>query len=51
MDVRFTISIPDELKTALDKLKKEEFYDKSQSEMVRQILSLGLAAKEKGEAT
>jgi Ribbon-helix-helix protein, copG family. len=48
METRFTISLPLEIKEALDKLKREEFYDKSQSEMIRQILSLGLAAKKKG---
>ena len=48
MEHRFTISVSDDIKTKFDKLKKEEFYNKSQSEMVRQIVALGLEAKEAG---
>ena len=47
MEYRFTVTITDEQKKALDKLKKKEFYNKSQSEMIRQIIALGIQAKAK----
>ncbi len=39
---RFTISITPDIEQGLNKLKKEQFYDKAQSEMVRYLIKLGL---------
>ena len=47
MKDRMTISFEEEQKPFWDKLKKEEFYNRSQSEMVRHIIALGIKAKGK----
>ncbi len=39
---RFTISVTRDIEQGLNKLKKEQFYDKAQSEMVRYLIKLGL---------
>lgn len=41
---RFSISLPPELQPALQKLKQEQFFDKSQTEMLMHIIRLGLEA-------
>ena len=47
MAKRFTVTVDDDQEKYLDKLKKKEFYNKSQSEMIRQIIALGIQAKAK----
>jgi metal-responsive CopG/Arc/MetJ family transcriptional regulator len=44
---RFMLSIDDEQAKKMDGLKKETFYNKSQAEMVRYLIELGLAAHQK----
>lgn len=45
---RFSISIPVDIEEELDTLKQKEFYNKTQSEMLRHLIKLGLkASKEK----
>lgn len=44
---RFMVSLTPEIDAELKKLKKKEFYDKTQSEMVRYLISLGLSEKKK----
>ena len=39
---RFTISLTEELEAALDKAKREMFYNRTQSEMIRELLSEGV---------
>lgn len=50
---RISVTIPSELEKSLDELKKEKFYKESHSEMLRQLLKLGVQAtatlKEKGK--
>jgi metal-responsive CopG/Arc/MetJ family transcriptional regulator len=43
---RFMVSITPELETALDRFKQRLFYNKTQSEMVRAVLKLGIQALE-----
>ncbi|SPZ51231.1 Uncharacterised protein [Sarcina ventriculi] len=45
---RFSISIPADIEKELDTLKQKEFYNKTQSEMLRHLIRLGVeASKEK----
>ena len=44
MTKRFSISITPEMQKELDKLKKDKFYDKPQSEMVRFLILAGIKA-------
>ena len=45
---RISVSIPSDIERDLDILKQKKFYKESQSEMLRQLLVLGLqASKEK----
>ena len=44
-----TITIPEDLESALDKVKQERFYNDSQSEMIRQLIVAGLKAREAEE--
>jgi len=46
---RLTITIPEDLESALDKVKQERFYNDSQSEMIRQLIVAGLKAREAEE--
>lgn len=47
---RFMISVTPSMETDLDLLKKEQFYNNSQAEMLRYVIGLGLASiKEKTE--
>lgn len=39
---RISVTIPNELEKDLDELKKERFYNKPQSEMLRYLIRLGL---------
>ena len=39
---RLMVSIPPEVKSEIDAVKQREFYDKSYSELYRQIIRLGL---------
>ena len=39
---RFTVSVTPDIEQSLDKLKKEQFYNTTQSEMVRYLIKLGL---------
>lgn len=39
---RITVTIPTDLEKELDKLKKERFYNKPQSEMLRYLIRLGV---------
>jgi len=41
---RFTISITPEMDATLAQLKKEVYYDRTRSEMIRDIIMRGLAA-------
>jgi len=43
---RMTFSVTPEIEVPLKKLKKEIFYDRSQSDMIRTLLSLGIRALE-----
>ncbi len=42
MTKRFSISITPEIQKELDTLKKDKFYDKPQSEMVRFLILTGI---------
>jgi len=44
---RFTISVTKDIFDRLNAVKKEQYYDKSQSEMVRDAIEKGLKAIEK----
>lgn len=45
MDSReFTISITPVLEKRLDKAKKEYYYDKTQEDMIRELIVLGLSS-------
>ena len=46
---RLTITIPEDLESALDKVKQERFYNDSQSEMIRQLIVAGLEARKEAE--
>lgn len=39
---RLMLTIPEELKQEVDKVKQQEFYDKSYAELYRYIIRLGL---------
>lgn len=41
---RFTISISDEMKIELNEEKKETYYAKTQSEMIRDLITRGLVS-------
>lgn len=43
---RMTFSVTPEIEAPLKKLKKEIFYDHSQSDMIRTLVSLGIRALE-----
>jgi len=43
---RMTFSVTPEIEAPLKKLKKEIFYDRSQSDMIRTLVSLGIRALE-----
>lgn len=40
---RFTISLTPELEHELDRVKQQEYYNRSQSQMVRDLISRGLS--------
>lgn len=44
---RMTFTVTKEMKPLLDKAKKELFYDKNQSEMLREIIMAGLEVMDK----
>lgn len=44
---RISVSIPSDIEKDLDILKQKKFYKDSQSEMLRQLLVLGLQASKK----
>lgn len=46
---RMTISITKEMEPLLDKVKKNLFYDRSHSEMIREIIMAGLEVIDKKE--
>lgn len=39
---RITISVPQDLDEKLDKVKKEHYYVATQSDMIRELIALGL---------
>lgn len=39
---RFTVSIPHDMESGLDALKKEKYYKTTRSEMIRDLLERGL---------
>jgi metal-responsive CopG/Arc/MetJ family transcriptional regulator len=41
---RFTVSINQDMEVDLDKAKKEAYYKETQSEMIRDLISRGLAS-------
>ena len=43
---RMTFSVTPELEASLKSLKKEMFYDRSQSDMIRTLVSAGMRALE-----
>lgn len=49
--MRFTISISDEMKEALDRLKKEKYYNTTRNEMINDLITLGLKAYEENKET
>lgn len=42
---RLTISLPPDMEKQLDMVKRKQFYNKSQSDMIRHLINLGLSAK------
>lgn len=46
---RFTVSVTPELERKLDKMKKEQYYNQSQSKMVRDLIIRGLMVKQSGQ--
>lgn len=42
---RMTFAVPQELEVLLKCVKKEIFYDRSQSEMIRELISVGLSVQ------
>jgi hypothetical protein len=44
---RFTVTIPTELDPELRKIKQDQFFDKSQTEMIQYLIRLGLEAARK----
>ena len=47
---RFTISVTNEMVTALHAEKRETYYEKTQSEMIRDLINRGLASLEAEKA-
>ena len=45
--LRFSLTVPEEIAEEAEKLKKEIYYNKSYSEMYRQLIELGLKEMEK----
>ena len=41
---RITVTVGDSLEQQLDRLKQEQYYDKSYAEMLRDLIELGLQA-------
>lgn len=50
---RFTVSVSPDMEQRLDKIKQEKYYNRSQSQMVRDLIDRGLAAiqQEKADET
>ena len=48
---RLSVSIPTDLEKDLDNLKREKFYNEPQSEMIRQLIRLGVQASKEKEAS
>lgn len=40
--MRFTISVSNEMKEALDQVKKEKYYNTTRNEMINDLIALGL---------
>lgn len=43
---RFSISVPEEMEKRLDTIKQERYYKKNQTEMIRDLIDLGLKSLE-----
>lgn len=46
---RMTFTVTKEMEAPLRKFKKEMFYDRNQSEMIRELVLAGMRAKEQGQ--
>ena len=45
---RLMVTVTDDMASQLDGLKQREFYNRSQSDMLRHLIRLGLKSKEAG---
>lgn len=48
---RITFAVPQDMEILLKCIKKDLFYDRSQSEMLRELISVGLNVKKDEKAT